>query len=188
MAVIDHFFAGVCDGPSDLAALLAAGGLERRPVTSKEILRIEPALKGIYYGGFFTPSHASGDIHKFTRGLAAICAKKGADFIQDATVEGFSAGQNYFKVFMSRPDRATNSPSQTTDIDIDVDKIVVCAGVESRRIAAMLGDRINVYPVKGYSITVNLNAPSASELLRKSACWTKKQRESRAGWGWIDFV
>ncbi|MFM8623653.1 MAG: FAD-dependent oxidoreductase, partial [Betaproteobacteria bacterium] len=39
---------------------------------------------------------------------------------------------------------------------LDVDALVVCAGVRSRAMAAQLGDRINVYPVKGYSITVNL--------------------------------
>jgi D-amino-acid dehydrogenase len=37
------------------------------------------------------------------------------------------------------------------------DNVVICAGVNSRNIAAQLGDRVNVYPVKGYSITVNLN-------------------------------
>ena len=36
------------------------------------------------------------------------------------------------------------------------DSLVVCAGVASRRFAAQLGDRVNIYPVKGYSITVNL--------------------------------
>ena len=34
--------------------------------------------------------------------------------------------------------------------------MVVCAGVHSRSLAAQLGDRLNVYPVKGYSITVHL--------------------------------
>ncbi len=41
----------------------------------------------------------------------------------------------------------------------------------SRNLAAQLGDRVNIYPVKGYSITVNLNdeqsragAPSVSLL------------------------
>jgi D-amino-acid dehydrogenase len=34
--------------------------------------------------------------------------------------------------------------------------VVVCAGVASRALAADLGDRVNIYPVKGYSITVNL--------------------------------
>jgi len=155
----DYFDAGV-----ETSALLAAGGLERRPVTSKEIVAIEPALKGNYYGGFFTPSDASGDIHKFTRKLAVVCAEKGAAFIQDASVEGFSGDQNRFKIFMSKLDRTTSGPSQTTEtMDIDVDKIVVCAGVESRRIASMLGDRINVYPVKGYSITVSLNVPLSQQ-------------------------
>jgi D-amino-acid dehydrogenase len=36
------------------------------------------------------------------------------------------------------------------------DGLVVCAGVESRNFAAQLGDRVNIYPVKGYSITVHL--------------------------------
>ena len=36
------------------------------------------------------------------------------------------------------------------------DGIVVCAGTASRMLATQLGDRVNVYPVKGYSITVNL--------------------------------
>ncbi|VTU30949.1 D-amino acid dehydrogenase small subunit [Variovorax sp. PBL-E5] len=36
------------------------------------------------------------------------------------------------------------------------DALIVCAGTGSRRLAAALGDRVNVYPVKGYSITVNL--------------------------------
>ena len=33
---------------------------------------------------------------------------------------------------------------------------MICAGVFSRWLAKLLGDRINVYPVKGYSITINL--------------------------------
>ena len=37
------------------------------------------------------------------------------------------------------------------------DKVVVCGGVMSRQLGEALGDRINVYPVKGYSITVQLD-------------------------------
>jgi D-amino-acid dehydrogenase len=40
--------------------------------------------------------------------------------------------------------------------EIKFDGVVVCAGVGSRAIASQLGDRVNIYPVKGYSITVNL--------------------------------
>lgn len=37
------------------------------------------------------------------------------------------------------------------------DAIVICGGVGSRALAAKVGDRVNIYPVKGYSITVHLD-------------------------------
>ena len=40
---------------------------------------------------------------------------------------------------------------------LSFDSIVICAGVHGRGLAAQLGDRLNIYPVKGYSITVVLN-------------------------------
>ncbi len=47
------------------------------------------------------------------------------------------------------------------------DGLVVCAGVRSREIGKLLGDRVNVYPVKGYSITVKLD----DETSQKAAPW-----------------
>ncbi len=60
--------------------LLRQGGLERYAVTDEEIHSIEPSLDLRFYGGFFTPSDASGDIRKFTRGLAAACSRQGVGF------------------------------------------------------------------------------------------------------------
>src|SRR5690606_32072287 len=48
---------------------------------------------------------------------------------------------------------------------LQFDGLVVCAGTASRDLAAQLGDRVNIYPVKGYSITVNLS----DEISRVSA-------------------
>ena len=73
--------------------LLQKGGLERHAVTPEEIKTIEPTIHGSYYGGFFTPSDATGDIHKFTRRLAATCERRGAIFICDATVDHVAADQ-----------------------------------------------------------------------------------------------
>ena len=36
------------------------------------------------------------------------------------------------------------------------DGVVVCVGVASRNFSAQPGDRVNLYPVKGHSITLNL--------------------------------
>ena len=59
--------------------LLAEGGLVRRELSPAEIREVEPALHGDFVGGFLTESDSSGDIHKFTVGLAAACARRGAD-------------------------------------------------------------------------------------------------------------
>ena len=137
-------------------ALLREGGLERYAVTPEEIRAIEPTLAGTYAGGYFTPSDATGDIHKFTRGLAAACARRGVRFVHDASVETIGAGAGGYAIGWRQADRPSAVPQA-----LQADAVVICAGCASRRFAAMLGDRVNVYPVKGYSITVNLLTPQA---------------------------
>jgi D-amino-acid dehydrogenase len=131
--------------------LLREGGLDRRAVTPEEMQQIEPTLHGSYYGGFFTPSDSTGDIHKFTRGLADACMRRGARFIFEADVTNIVHRGNDITISWRGPD------TSSSDESLRVDAVVVCAGVASRRFAAMLGDRLNIYPVKGYSISVHLD-------------------------------
>lgn len=143
---------------SDVNVLLQEGGLERYAVTPAEIKAIEPAIHGDYYGGFFTPSDATGDIHKFTCGLAAACERRGARLIYDAQVEGMTTTDAGVLLKWRIADSGGTEAEETA-----ADAVVICAGVASRRFAAMLGDRVNVYPVKGYSITVHLDDPTSRE-------------------------
>ncbi|MCJ2026560.1 D-amino acid dehydrogenase [Methylobacterium sp. J-067] len=136
-------------------SLLREGGLERHAVTPDEIRAIEPTLAGTYYGGFFTPSDATGDIHKFTRGLAAACARRGVRFVHDAAVASVAPGGEGGHVVGWREAGRGEAREESFDA------VVICAGTASRHFAAMLGDRVNIYPVKGYSITVNLYTPEA---------------------------
>ncbi|WP_250862608.1 FAD-dependent oxidoreductase, partial [Caballeronia sp. INML3] len=62
-------------------------GLARHAVTAQEIASIEPTLKGSFHAGFFTPSDSTGDIHKFTRGLADACVRHGVEFRYDTSVQ-----------------------------------------------------------------------------------------------------
>jgi D-amino-acid dehydrogenase len=71
--------------------LLQKGGLDRRAVSNEEIHSIEP-------GGFFTPSDSTGDIHKFTRGLASACERHGADFLLDRTVQAIENGSTGIRI------------------------------------------------------------------------------------------
>jgi D-amino-acid dehydrogenase len=173
------------DAGARVNALLQEGGLDRRAVSPSEIREIEPTLRGTYHGGFFTPSDCTGDIHKFTRGLAEACTRRGATFVHDAEVNRIDPDGSKFNVRWARSFH-NSSPTSAADAELQVDAIVICAGVASRKFAAMLGERINVYPVKGYSITVALEdnhsqraAPQVSLLDEAAKIVTSRLGEDR---------
>ncbi|WP_277049765.1 D-amino acid dehydrogenase [Caballeronia mineralivorans] len=146
------------DTAAKVNLLLQAGGLDRRAVTSDEIRAIEPTLRGDFHGGFFTPSDSTGDIHKFTRGLAEACERRGVRFHYDTQIAGIEQrGDGPFAV------RVLHGGNAGDEEQHGFDRIVVCAGVASRAIASMLGDHVNIYPVKGYSITVCLDDAASRE-------------------------
>lgn len=147
------------DGGDRVNLMLREGGLDRYAVTPEEIQKIEPALQGQYYGGFYTPSDATGDIHKFTRGLADACRRKGVNFVHDVEVRDIATADG--KVTIKWTPGAEPEADHRLNCEMTADKIVICAGVESRRLANLVGDRVNIYPVKGYSITVNLDTPES---------------------------
>ena len=127
-----------------VSRLLAQGGLVRRAVTPAEMRAIEPALAGDFHGGYYPDSDSTGDIHKFTTGLAEACARRGVACRYGETIAALKRENGGVRV--------------TTDAASSVyDATVICAGTASRAMAAMLGDHVNVYPVKGYSITVQLD-------------------------------
>ena len=136
------------DHAGEVSKLLAQGGLPRRAVTPDEMKAIEPTLQGQYHGGYYTESDSTGDIHKFTFGLAKACERLGVKILTEHQV---------LKV-------ASNGQSATVQVQhagqtetLSFDGIVICAGVHGRGLAAQLGDRLNIYPGKGYSITVGLH-------------------------------
>ncbi|MDN7631586.1 D-amino acid dehydrogenase [Burkholderia cenocepacia] len=150
--------------------LLQRGGLERIAVTNDEIHAIEPALSGDFYGGFFTPSDSTGDIHKFTRGLTEACKRKCVTFHFDTTISSIARDPSgLFTLIADHAEPAGVESSQLRRHDFDV--VVICAGVRSREFAAMMGDHVNIYPVKGYSITVCLD-----------------EEQSRCGAPWVSLL
>jgi len=133
--------------------LLAKGGLERTELSPAEMSEKEPQLRGDFVGGFWTPSDSTGDIHKFTFSLAEAIRKAGVTFLMETELVDVKTQKDGI--------RLTDSKGREHEFDA----IVVCSGVGSRALAAKLGDRVNIYPVKGYSITVNLR----DELSQQSA-------------------
>ena len=149
-----------------VTALLAKGGLERRAVTPSEIRAIEPTLRGTYYGGFYTPSDFTGDIHKFTHGLALACERHGVNIRYATEVLSVAAGTDEVTIVSRSTDPKLGGSVHPDEVH-SFDKVVICGGVLSRQLGQSLGDRVNVYPVKGYSITVSL--PEAAD--QQAAPW-----------------
>ena len=163
-----HFYHGKAEfeAAARVSALLARGGLERRAVTPEEIRAIEPSLNGTFYGGFYTRSDFTGDIHKFTSGLARACERRGVTMRLSSEVSSIrrDAGGDVRIGWTPAEAAGENAGLQSERFD----RVVVCGGVTSRRFAADLGDSVNIYPVKGYSITVEL----PEEADRAAAPWT----------------
>lgn len=147
------------DHATKVNVLLAEGGLTREAVTPADIKALEPAIKSDFYGGYFTASDATGDIHLFSRGLSEACSKKGVSFHYRSDVTEIQHG-DIGTVIHWKDESGSHQDAQ-------FDGLVICAGVGSRKIGRMVGDRVNVYPVKGYSITVNLT----DEASQNAAPW-----------------
>jgi D-amino-acid dehydrogenase len=182
-----HFYDNDYDysAAKNVSKLYAEGGLERKDVTAEEMSVIEPSLGGGkldgYVGGCFTPSDFTGDIHRYTVGLAEGIEKEGVKFKQGTDVKlqhNPQGGVDVMHASWSGGFQSTGGESPLTkSADPDgyaseinqenFDGVVICAGVRSRDLAAQLGDRVNIYPVKGYSITVNLD----DERSQKAAPW-----------------
>ncbi len=136
------------DHAAKVSALLQKGGLERLAVSPMEMQQIEPALQGDFYGGFFTESDSTGDIHKFTFGVSKALERMGVETVYESDVTHLKTTGDRVQLQVQRGDEL---------VVYQADAAVVCCGTSSRELASQVGDRVNVYPVKGYSITVHLN-------------------------------
>lgn len=111
-----------------------ANGCEWDILNASEVIATDSALKDIrgVLGGTWTPSDWTGDIHKFCYELSQVLETKyGVKFIFDKNLDSLDGLLNIY------------------------DKIIVCAGVGSVKLAKSISEDLPIYPVKGYSITIN---------------------------------
>lgn len=165
--------------------LLVKGQLERFGVTPEQMKQIEPTLASEYFGGYYTPGDATGDIHKFSVGLAERSKTYGVNYQFGWDVKDLQLNEHMVRVTCLPSDENMSQLSKE-ELCIEADGVIVCGGVGSYQLAHMLGDRVNVYPVKGYSITVHLkdtksiaNAPWVSLLDERAKIVTSRLGEDR---------
>ncbi|MCC2867721.1 MAG: D-amino acid dehydrogenase [Candidatus Accumulibacter phosphatis] len=135
----------------EAAAVMREFGCERRTVNVDECIAIEPALASVrqrLVGGDFTAADESGDAHRFTQQLAALCTARGVVFRYGVTVDRLSmvAGRVAGVIAAGELHQA--------------DAYVAALGSYTPLLLRLIGLRLPVYPAKGYSATFPLSADS----------------------------
>lgn len=123
-----------------------SNGCEWKILTPTEILDIEPTLSNAHgiLGGAWTPSDWTGDIHKFCVNLAKILEQK------------------YFVKFEFGK-KITSLEQFSKEI------VVISNGIGSNVLAKSIGEQLPIYPVKGYSITLNTESVKEYEGIPKTS-------------------
>jgi D-amino-acid dehydrogenase len=114
-------------------AIYNNNGVEWDILSATHTLAMDPALSSLkdLKGGAWTKSDFTGDIHRFCYEMAQVLEKR------------------YDVVF--HYDWKINHLEEVSFYDA----VVVANGVGSEKLANSIGDRLGIYPVKGYSITIN---------------------------------
>lgn len=130
--------------------VLAEHQIEGRPCDTAQCLAIEPALAYMDtppLGGIFAPDDESGDAHDFIDALTRRLQADGVRFLFNTRVERIEhTGGLVEGVRVIRDDGQSDQ--------LDANSYVLCLGSYSPLLVAPLGERLPIYPVKGYSISV----------------------------------
>lgn len=141
--------ASALDGARRQLELQRTMGSEQRLVTPEECTAIEPALasyRGRIAGAIHTPSECAADCLKVCTELERVLRARGVRFMLGTDVRGFDAREG--RVAAARTEAG----------DVEADAFVLALGAASHRLGRQLGADLPVYPLKGYSITVDVDA------------------------------
>jgi D-amino-acid dehydrogenase len=139
--------------PSSLAAARAQTALLKRLGVTQQVLdaeaciALEPALVDRRFaGGIHTPGEAAADCAAFCAGLERYLVSAGVRIVSGVPITGWSRASD--RVI------AVETPHGPGIADV----FVIAAGNGSAALARMLDLSLGLYPLKGYSITLNLRA------------------------------
>lgn len=135
------------------AVMLTNAGVQCELTTDLDVIRnLEPALAHSdvkLYGGLYLKDDETGDCNLFTLQLAHAAEHAGVQFHYGEEVLGWKDNGNAHRLL------------QTSRAVYDYDAMVVCAGSYTADLLYPLGIdlRSRLYPVKGYSLTVDIDVP-----------------------------
>ena len=136
---------------SQLALQQQLGGAPQQAISANEACAIEPALaprRELFAGGIYTESECAADCKKLCEEYARILSTRDVRWCM---------GQAVQKLITRGPQVV--AAQLATGQDIEADAFVLCTGHSAPALAAQVGIRLPVYPLKGYSITVDTDGP-----------------------------
>lgn len=143
------------DAAQEPARIMREFGCELDMKSAAECVALEPALaqaQNKIAGGSMTPSDESGDAHKFTQNLAQLAAARGAQFLYNTHILGLTqAGGRIQGVRIGHADGRTET--------LSADAYVMALGSFSAGLLQSVGINLNIYPAKGYSVTMPVADP-----------------------------
>ena len=138
------------DGARRTLDFQRAFGSEQNALDGGQCLALEPALDHIRHrvtGGIHTPSEDAGDCHDFCVAMEALLRKRGVDFQTSVNVRKF--------VVEARGGRRHVKAVQTDVGEIAAEAFVMAMGAGNAWHAKSLGFYLPIYPLKGYSLTLD---------------------------------
>jgi len=154
-----HFYTNPAefDGAMEPTRIMQDLGCDRQIIDADRAVELEPALKPIrnrIAGATYTSEDESGDARMFTQNLAKRCAEAGVEFRYGTEILGFErAGERVLGIQTLR-----DGHHET----LRADAYVLSMGSFSAALASQLGIVLNIYPAKGYSITVPVKNEEAA--------------------------
>jgi D-amino-acid dehydrogenase len=135
-----------------LALQQSLGGAPQQAVSTDEACAIEPALaprREAFAGGIYTDSECAADCLKLCQSLVKILSTRGVQWSMGQPVERLVVRERRLQAVQLRNGQ-----------DIAADAFVLSTGHSAPTLAAQVGIRLPIYPLKGYSITVDTDGPS----------------------------
>lgn len=134
-------------------------GCHRVEISREEALDLEPALRWAardLVGATYTEQDESGDACLYTRELAEICRGMGVEFALDTHIMELTREGKRVNVRVN---------GDFGNASITANHIIACLGAWSAPMLRPLGLYLNIYPAKGYSVTVPVEHADCAPLV-----------------------
>ena len=121
-------------------------GSQQEAFTRQQVIDKEPALTHIaarISGGIYTPSEDAGDCHDFCVAMEKLLRERGVKFMTNTSIKRITANAGMVKSI------------DTSRGEITADAYVMALGAANARVAKSLGFYLPIYPLKGYSLTLD---------------------------------